>query len=228
MTGPVPNAQYNVARADSLPVRVAARMRRRMFERFLEVFPPSETVSVLDVGATSEATYEASNYLEAWYPHRDRVVAVGIDDLSGLPDRFPGIRAVQADGLRLPFADKSFDVVHSSAVIEHVGNASRQRAFMQELFRVARRGVFVTTPNRWFPVEFHTLLPLVHWLPPRVFRALLSRIGLSYFSSEANLNLLDTRSLLAIAKDMGEVEQVNFRLLCWPSNLTIAIKRVDA
>jgi hypothetical protein len=24
----------------------------------------------------------------------------------------------------------------------------------------------VTTPNRWFPLEVHTLLPLVHWLPP--------------------------------------------------------------
>jgi hypothetical protein len=24
----------------------------------------------------------------------------------------------------------------------------------------------VTTPNRWFPLEVHTLLPFVHWLPP--------------------------------------------------------------
>jgi hypothetical protein len=33
--------------------------------------------------------------------------------------------------------------------------------------RVARRA-FVTTPNRWFPLEVHTRLPLVHWLPDRV------------------------------------------------------------
>ena len=25
--------------------------------------------------------------------------------------------------------------------------------------------MFLTTPNRWFPVEVHTRLPLVHWLP---------------------------------------------------------------
>src|SRR5258708_4616087 len=30
--------------------------------------------------------------------------------------------------------------------------------------RVAGK-VFVTTPNRWFPLDPHTLLPLVHWLP---------------------------------------------------------------
>ena len=26
----------------------------------------------------------------------------------------------------------------------------------------------MTTPNRWFPVEVHTRLPLVHWLPDRL------------------------------------------------------------
>ena len=35
---------------------------------------------------------------------------------------------------------------------------------MREAVRVGRR-VFLTTPNRWFPVEVHTRLPLVHWLP---------------------------------------------------------------
>jgi hypothetical protein len=40
-----------------------------------------------------------------------------------------------------------------------------------EALRVARRA-FVTTPNRWFPIEVHTLLPLVHWLPePMAHRA---------------------------------------------------------
>jgi len=33
-----------------------------------------------------------------------------------------------------------------------------------EALRVAPR-VFVTTPNRWFPIELHTRAPLVHWLP---------------------------------------------------------------
>ena len=37
---------------------------------------------------------------------------------------------------------------------------------MSEALRVAPRA-FVTTPNRWFPIEVHTRLPLVHWLPER-------------------------------------------------------------
>ena len=35
MTTMRPNAQYNVAAADSLPVRLAAHQRRKMFARFL-------------------------------------------------------------------------------------------------------------------------------------------------------------------------------------------------
>ena len=52
-------------------------------------------------------------------------------------------------------------------MIEHVGGREQQRRFVEESLRVARRA-FITTPNRWFPVEVHTLLPLVHWLPDSV------------------------------------------------------------
>ena len=66
--------------------------------------------------------------------------------------------------MRCPFDDGSFDVVFSNAVIEHVGDRERQGQLVREALRVGRR-VFLTTPNRWFPVEVHTRLPFVHWLP---------------------------------------------------------------
>jgi len=63
------NAQYNVAKADSVPVRVAAWQHRRMFDRFLTLFDlPNPARSLLDIGVTSDRSYEASNYLKAWYP----------------------------------------------------------------------------------------------------------------------------------------------------------------
>ncbi len=82
----------------------------------------------------------------------------------GSGSSYPSARYVQGDALELPFADGEFDVVFSNAVIEHVGGREQQRRFVEEALRVARRA-FITTPNRWFPVEVHTLLPLVHWLP---------------------------------------------------------------
>lgn len=225
-----PNAQYNVAAADSLALRATAHMRRKMFVRFEQTVRPDPRESVLDVGATSDRAYASSNYFEAWYPHKDRITACGIDDAGFLEQLHPGVRFLQADGLNLPFADASFDVVHSSAVIEHVGSSTNQHRFIAELHRVARRAVFLTTPNRWFPIEVHTSVPLLHWLPPATYRALLARTRLRFFADEANLNLLSAGDLLRLCVEAGitgaRVDSV--RLLGWPSNLLLSVRKLAA
>lgn len=225
----LPNAQYNVAKPDSLAVRIAAHQRRRMFAAFLDATGITQADTILDVGATSDRTYSHSNYLEAWYPHKHRITAAGVDDAGFLERLYPGLRFLQADGRDLPFAEGAFDYVHSSAVLEHVGRRENQSRFLGELWRVARRGVFVTTPNRWFPVEFHTVLPFAHWLPPAMFRTLLRRIGRGFFAEEENLNLMTRRDLLLAAEKAGiaSLRADHVSLGFWPTNLLL-IARKDA
>lgn len=85
---------------------------------------------------------------------------------------------------RLPFPDAYFDIVYCSSVIEHVTlpksevwairsgavfnrhAAAHQQAFAAELRRVAQ-AYFVQTPNRLFPIESHTWLPFMGYLPRR-------------------------------------------------------------
>lgn len=220
------SAQYNVAQAGSIPDRIAARMRRVMFDRFLAGTAVKSDETILDVGATSDQELEASNYLEAWYPHKDKVTACGIDDAKFLEQRYPGMRFVQADGRDLPFEDGQFDVVHSSAVLEHVGTREQQAKFISELTRVARRAAFLTTPNRWYPVEFHSVLPLVHWLPAPTFRSILARMGHDQLSKEEHLNLLSAGDIRRMAKGLGlnfDVSAVH--LLGWPSNLLLTVRK---
>ena len=230
MTRAAPNRQYNVAAPDSFAVRVATWQRRRMYAVFIESAAVTERDVILDIGVTSDRSYASSNYLEAWHPWKERITAVGIDDASFLERQYPGVRFVCANGLALPFADRSFDVVHSAAVLEHVGSARNQAAFVRECMRVARRAVFLTTPNRWFPVEFHTLLPLAHWLPKRGFRWLVARMGLGFFADEANLNLLSRKELasLATGAEGYEVDVLSVALLGWPSNLLLVGRRAGA
>ncbi|CAN7328535.1 class I SAM-dependent methyltransferase [Phenylobacterium sp. LjRoot219] len=217
------NAQLNVAAPESLPDRVSGYMRRKMFARFLREMQPSEADSLLDVGATSDETLEHSNYAVAWYPHKARITTVGLDDASFLERKYPGVAFRVADGRALPFANGSFDLVHSSAVLEHVGGRPDQVRFISELWRVARRGVFLTTPNRWYPIEFHSVLPLVHWLPRAAFWQVLRATGRGELADEAVLNLLGPGDLRRVAAEAGATSAVvqSVALLGWPSNLLL-------
>jgi ubiquinone/menaquinone biosynthesis C-methylase UbiE len=223
------NKQLNLTVPGSLPVRIGSYQRRRMYERFLSETKVGVVDKILDVGVSADVTYETSNYLEQWYADKSAITAVGLDDAAHLEQLY-GVRFVRANGLHLPFRDTAFDVVHSSAVLEHVGSLQNQISFVQECCRVARKWVFLTTPNRWFPVEFHTVLPIVHWLPKKAFRALMRATGYSFFAEESNLNLLSVKEVRAISAQVsGFVFAVSsVSLLGWPSNILLTGRRVDS
>jgi SAM-dependent methyltransferase len=152
---------------------ISLRSRRRKFGLFMEAMTPTAETRVLDVGvddfafgdiSANEASCGTLNFFEDMYPWPERITALGLHEGARFRASYPRAAYVQGNALELPFADGSFDIVFSNAVIEHVGGESEQRQLVAEALRVAPR-VFVTTPNRWFPIEVHTRLPLVHWLP---------------------------------------------------------------
>jgi Methyltransferase domain len=225
-----PNAQYNLARPAGLVERMGRRVRGKMYRDFIEGCGVKPNDTILDVGITSDQSYEASNYLEALHPDKAAITACGLDDPSSLRDKFPDVKFVVASGLHLPFANRSFDFVHSSAVLEHVGTLANQERLIFECARVARRGFFVTTPNPWFPVEFHTQLPLVHWLPKRRYRAVFKLVGLEFFAEEANLNLMNASELTRAGAAIGGYSVVlrHQTLFGWRSNLLLQGLRLPA
>lgn len=221
------NAQYSVSHADSLAVKIAAYQRRKMYLAFLRISGIGGEDTLLDVGTTTDRTYSHSNYMEAWYPNKAKITCAGLDDASFLEELYPGLTFVRANGCDLPFEDRAFDYVHSSAVIEHVGSGEMQRQFARELWRVARKGVFLTTPNRWFPVEFHTVLPLLHWLPPKTYRKVLTALGRDFFAHEKNLNLMSARSMAQAASEAGltNFKITSVSLMGLPTNLLLFARR---
>jgi SAM-dependent methyltransferase len=153
----------------TLADRVSLRSRRRKLALFMEELRPTAATTVIDAGV-DEIGFGARdrcathNFFEELYPWPAQITGVGLHDGGRFRERYPQVRYVQADACALPFEDATFDIYFSNAVVEHVGGRERQRALVAEALRVARR-VFIATPNRWFPIEVHTRLPLVHWLP---------------------------------------------------------------
>ena len=166
--------------------------RKKFYQAFMDQMAPSATMSILDVGVTPDQSAADSNFFEKWYPHPECITATSIEDASHLESLHPGLTFVQTSGDGLPFEDDHFDIAFSTAVIEHVGDRERQRQFLAELLRVSKR-FFITTPNRWYPVELHTYVPFLHWLPQHRAPAGAARLGKDPWATTENLNLLDQR-----------------------------------
>jgi len=220
----IENTQYSRTKPGGISNRIAAKARVKMYEDFIAALDVGNGDTILDVGVTSDEVYEGSNYLEAQHPNKNMITATGIDNGSHLEQLYPGVRYIRDNGLSMQFPDRSFDFVHSSAVIEHVGNRTNQAKLIAECARVARKGFYITTPNRWFPIEVHTKLVLVHWLPAPRSRTIMRWLGMSDFANEANLNLMTRRDLLRLSEPVArdfDIEIRSHRLMGWGSNLLL-------
>ncbi len=205
----------------SLVRRLAREQHEHIVERFLHAFPPSPTLKVLDLGVNGAQADPALHPLEARWPYHANLIACGLESDEVFRAAWPDVRYLRVTrGAPLPFSDGEFDVVYSNAVIEHVGDRRAQRAFLDEILRVGK-AAFVTTPNRWYPVELHTVLPLLHWLPAELYRRVYRALGFTFFSQEENLNLLDADALRALVPPGVSFRIETHRFLGLPSNLLL-------
>lgn len=138
---------------------LAARMRQRRFQLFkslLEKVP--RPMKILDIGGT-QAFWESMSF------ENERSINVTLLNLRFVKVKYKNFSSVIGDAKSMPeFSDQSFDVVFSNSVIEHVGGFVQQRQMAQEVQRIGKR-YFIQTPNYWFPIEPHFLLPGFQWLP---------------------------------------------------------------
>lgn len=148
--------------------KISSYNRKRKWKLFCEIINPQKSDKILDVGFMIKERFDVDNFLEKNYPHPQNITALGIEDADEFKEKYPQINVIRYDGKIFPFKDKSFDVCWSNAVLEHVGDRERQILFVKEINRVAKVA-YITTPNKYFPFEVHTLTPLMHMLPKDAF-----------------------------------------------------------
>ena len=218
---------YSASSDNAIVSRSALGVRKKIFDFLIKTIPLDSDATILDVGVTADSNRMESNFFELFYPHKDHITAFSDQDASWMMEKWPGLRFLRGDGRCMPFADNEFDLVFSSAVIEHVGDRVKQASFIKECARVAKGDVFITTPNRWHPLEFHTALPFLHWLPVAIHRKVLAFFGYELLSKEENLNLLDKKELFDICSSLNldncRISSVSF--LGFSSNLLLHIKK---
>ena len=136
--------------------------------RFVTALGVTEHTTVLDVGGT--AAFWNS------LPVKPVVTLLNLR-----MEEASGFSQVAGSALALPFSDRSFDVVFSNSMIEHLYTWDNQVQAAKEMLRVGEQ-VWVQTPYQWFPIEPHFLAPFVHWLPARVRRQLVRLTPWAYLT----------------------------------------------
>ncbi len=172
------------------PIHLKYRSQKTelLLESFGEINPNSR---LLDVGGGPGVDGEFLSL----YSYFSEVVVVNLDPQTIL--QIPSgirLRSMVADGRSLPFETGSFEWVFSNAVIEHVGGWKDQVRFAQEIRRVAAKGYFVTTPNRHFPLEPHTLIPFFQFFPTALQRRV-APYSPGYLRRYEEINLLSASQM---------------------------------
>ena len=93
---------------------------------------------LLDVGFSEEEYGSSDNFIEKHYPYPEMLTALSVDIPAKFKRRYPKVTVVHYDGRVFPFEDKTFDVLWSNAVIEHVGARNKQLNFLREIKRVSK------------------------------------------------------------------------------------------
>lgn len=186
----------------------SAQARKKRAEIFRSYFSIDKNTKILDLG--SENGTNIFNVLqETDYDPANIYIADINRNAIEEGKRSYGFNAVLIDETgKLPFPDKFFDIVFCSSVIEHVTiiksdvwswkngaefkreSMKRQKVFAEEIIRLGKQ-YFVQTPCKTFPVESHTWLPFVGYLPRNRFLPIL-KLSNKYWikQAEPDFNLL--------------------------------------
>lgn len=180
---------------------ISGKNRKRKFDYFINNFAITPQSTILDVGYNNTEYSPYDNYLERHYPYQQNITALGLVEPKEFAERYPKVKAIAYDGNIFPFPDKSFDICWSNAVIEHVGQRDKQIFFLQEIKRVSHKA-YISTPNRFFPIEVHTRTPFIHYLPKKYFDMFLRQTGKAW-AADDYMYLLGINDIQKYLKSAG-------------------------
>ena len=205
--------------------KIIISSRNKFFKLFLINNNYSKYKSIIDIGTTPSIEEEQNIFLENTKDNQN-ITCLSNQDCKILKKKYKNIKnIIIGDARKTIFENNSFEIVHSNATIEHVGSFENQVLFLKEMLRISKESIFIQTPNKYYPIDFHTLLPFIHWLPKKTHRKILKFLKMDFYSKEENLNLLTIKELEQICEilDIKEYKIFKHKLFFLTSNLILII-----
>ena len=200
------------------------KARLKIFNQMVAVISHEDTI--LDVG-TTPVKLKHENFFLNHYEYKNKISCLSNQNLDNLKEVYPNLNTILGDGRDTKLPDNSFDISISNATLEHVGSFEQQTLFIKEMYRVCRKRTIIVTPNRYYPIDTHTMLPFLHWLPKFLHRKILKLLKYEFLSHEKNLNLLSENELISICNDLNlkKFKISKIKYLGFNSNLILTIEK---
>ena len=206
---------------NSSSASLAHSMRSKRFKYFMSLVKKLDfPINILDIGGTQE--YWVNMGLD------DGNYKITLLNLSEQNTTSPNFKSVVGDATNLKnYEDKSFDVVFSNSVIEHLFTKENQQKMAKEVMRVGEY-YFIQTPNYYFPLEPHFLFPGFQFLSKPIRTSLINKFNLGHIPRKRSMSdarlIVDEIRLLTI----GEMKELFPQSSIWKEKFGGLVKSIVA
>lgn len=207
--------------------KISFKKRVEMTEKINHFLKNKKIYDVLDVGTINNQEEITANYIVKNLKNVKVFKSIAIQKINDGFFSEKINKSITSYFKKNEIKKMSADLVISTATIEHVGSYENQERMIRNIISLAKKYFIITTPNLYHPIEFHTKLPFIHWLPKKIHRSILSFFDFKFFSKEKNLNLMSRKNFKDIFKKINfkNYEIMDIRLFFFKSNILIFGKK---
>ena len=208
--------------------KIVINKRKEMSDLIKKELRNIDFLDALDIGSTNDIKNESSNYLIKNLRNIKIYRSISNQKINSKFFSKTLTKSITDNFSHEEIENYSSDLVISNATIEHVGDKNSQIKMTENIIKLSKKIFVITTPNRFYPFDFHTKIPLIHWLPKKIHRKFLKIVGLDFFSKEQNLDLLSYNDLKNLIKDIKnfDIRIKKIKFLGLTSNLIIFGKKI--
>lgn len=163
LLGPGLSPKLRQRKERDLEYLVTRTEEKSKFVRTAQAFLQRSPRKIIELGGGQGGSLTA--FREAFQPELALLVDLDPEWVEMAHLRDPETEVVRGDATCLPVRSGGFDLLFSSAMLEHIGAWKKA---VSEMVRVAGEGLLCYNPNAGFPYDAgHLDAPLVTWLPKR-------------------------------------------------------------
>lgn len=217
------------------PIRKLAKSyskkaREKRASKFRNCFSINENTKILDLGSETGSNINSALQGTSFKPQNIYIADIDLSLIEKGANQYGFVPVPIGESEQLPFEDGFFDIVYCSSVIEHVTvpkeqvwslysgkkfkekSFKRQKEFASEIKRLGKQ-YFVQTPYKYFPLESHSWIPFIAWLPRRLIIEVLKVTNTFWVKrTTPDWHLLNQNEMSYLFEDANIIPEKSFKL----------------